>query len=170
MAKPENRDNGQGFSWKSNLRSLSWGLLIAGAFMVISLPSMILILFGMVPSIFAWIVDKSEKKYVMFSILGMNVSGLIPFLTDIWFKDHTTKAAIAVLSNFFDIIIIYGAAGFGFILVIILPPMISTFIMAIPERRITALKGKQEKIIKEWGEKVIIDFQNLTIASNDAEN
>ena len=165
MNEPGNRNGKRQFSWKSNLRSLSWGILIAAAFMVISLPSMILILFGMVPSIFAWIVDKSEKKYAMFSVLGMNISGLIPFLTDIWFKDHTTKAAIAILSNLFDLIIIYGSAGFGFILFIILPPIIITFLMAIPEHRITTLKGKQKKVIEEWGKEVITDFQTLKIAS-----
>lgn len=169
MSEPEIKNNAQPFSWKSNLRSLSWGMLIAAAFMLVSLPSMILILFGMVPTIFAWIVDKSEKRYAMFSVFGMNISALIPFLTDIWFKDHTTKAAIAILSNIFDLIIIYGTAGFGFILFIILPPVISTFLMAIPERRRTALKGKQRKIIEEWGEEIITDFQPLKTASNGAD-
>ena len=169
MTKLEQSNSDQNFSWKSNLRSLAWGLLIAITFMLISLPSMILILFGMVPTLFAWIVDKSEKKYAMFSILGMNFTGLFPFLMDIWFEDHTTKAAIAVLSSLIDLIIIYGAAGFGFIMFIALPPVITTFLMAISERRITALISNQKKIAEEWGQEIIADFELLDLTSNDID-
>ena len=156
-------------SWKSNLRALSWGLLIAATFMMISLPSMILLLFGMVPTIFAWIVDKTEKKYAMFSVLGMNFSGLLPFLIDVWFKDHSTQAAINILSNILDLSIIYGAAFFGWFLYKSLPPLIFTFLKVISERRITVLKTNQKKILEEWGEEIISDFENLDITSNAAE-
>ena len=111
----------------------------------------------MMPTIFAWIIDKSEKKYAMFSILGMNLSGLLPYLMDIWFKDHTTEAAINVLSNIFDLIIIYGSAIFGWIMFISLPPVIITFLMAISDRRIALLEGNQKKLTEEWGEDIIID-------------
>ena len=171
MAETENTKKVQEFSWKSNLRALSWGLLIAAMFIFISLPSMILILFGMMPTIFAWIIDKSEKKYAMFSILGMNLSGLLPYLMDIWFKDHTTEAAINVLSNIFDLIIIYGSAIFGWIMFISLPPVIITFLMAISDRRIALLEGNQKKLTEEWGEDIIIDsgMQNEEANGTDTE-
>ena len=123
------------------------------------------------PTIFAWIIDKSEKKYAMFSILGMNLSGLLPYLMDIWFKDHTTEAAIDVLSNIFDLIIIYGSAIFGWIMFISLPPLIITFLMAISDRRIALLEGNQKKLTEEWGEDIIIDsgMQNEEANGTDTE-
>ena len=169
MAKPDIKNNTEAFSWKSNLRSLAWGLLIAAMFMVISLPSMILILFGMVPTIFAWIIDKSEKKYAMFSVMGMNFSGLFPYLIDIWFKDHSTQAAINILSNLFDLLVIYGASIFGWILFMSLPPMIIIFLMAISDRRIALLKSNQNKITEEWGEDIINDYETLNSPSNNSE-
>jgi hypothetical protein len=169
MAKPDIKNNTEAFSWKSNLRSLAWGLLIAAMFMVISLPSMILILFGMVPTIFAWIIDKSEKKYAMFSVMGMNFSGLFPYLIDIWFKDHSTQAAINILSNLFDLLVIYGASIFGWILFMSLPPMIIIFLMAISDRRIALLKSNQNKITEEWGEDIINDYETLNTPSNNSE-
>ena len=169
MAKTENNSKEQQFSWKSNLRALAWGLLIATMFMVISLPSMILILFGMMPSIFAWIIDKSEKKYAMFSVLGMNLSGLLPYLMDIWFQDHTTEAAISILSNLFDLMVIYGAAIFGWILYVSLPPVIITFLIVISDRRIVLLESNQRKITKEWGEDIINDFKSLSNTKNEAD-
>jgi hypothetical protein len=169
MAKTKNNNKVQEFSWKSNLRALAWGLLIATMFMVISLPSMILILFGMMPSIFAWIIDKSEKKYAMFSVLGMNLSGLLPYLMDIWFQDHSTEAAISILSNLFDIMVIYGAAIFGWILYVSLPPMIIMFLMVIADRRIVLLESNQRKITKEWGEDIINDFESLGNTTNEAD-
>jgi hypothetical protein len=172
MAKPEIKNNVDAFSWKSNLRALAWGLLIAAMFMVISLPSMILILFGMVPTIFAWIIDKSEKKHAMFSVMGMNLSGLFPYLMDIWFKDHSTKAAISILSNLFDLVVIYGASIFGWVLFISLPPIIIIFLMAISDRRIALLKSIQKKITEEWGEEIINDYETLNnpIDSSETES
>ena len=169
MAKIENKNEIQEFSWKSNLRALSWGLLIAALFMFISLPSMILILFGMMPTIFAWIIDKSDKRYAMFSVLGMNLSGLLPYLLDIWFKDHTTEAAIDVLSNLFDLLIIYGSAIFGWLMYISLPPVIITFLMAISDRRIVLLEGNQKKLTEEWGEDIIIDTGTLSNTNNESD-
>ena len=130
---------------------------------------MILILFGMMPSIFAWIIDKSEKKYAMFSVLGMNLSGLLPYLMDIWFQDHSTEAAISILSNLFDIMVIYGAAIFGWILYVSLPPMIIMFLMVIADRRIVLLESNQRKITKEWGEDIINDFESLGNTTNEAD-
>jgi hypothetical protein len=136
------------------LRHVVWGLLILVALLVISLPTVLVLLFGMLPTIVAWVIDRSQQKYATFCVCGMNFSGMFPFLSDIWFKDHSTDAAVAVLTNVFDLMVIYGAAAFGWMMFIAVPPVISQFISAMLQRRVATLRDQQQKIIEEWGEGV----------------
>jgi len=137
------------------LRVFIWGLVFLGTFMMVSMPTVILIFFGLLPTIVAWVVDRSEQKYAMFCVFGMNFSGLLPFLMDIWFKDHSADAAIAVLTNVFELMVIYSAAAFGWMLYVSLPPVITTFLTVISERRVAVLKANQQKTLEEWGDGII---------------
>ncbi len=136
------------------LRILIWAVLIGGAFMLISLPTVMLVFFGLLPSIVAWIVDRTEKKYATACVFGLNFSGLFPFLMEIWFEDHSLDAATRIMTDVFDLMIIYGAAGFGWMLYMALPPFVTTFLSVMSEHRLTVLKENQANIIEEWGEGV----------------
>ncbi|HIM43138.1 MAG TPA: acyl-CoA synthetase [Rhodospirillales bacterium] len=120
----------------------------------ISLPTVVLIFFGLMPSIVALVIDRTEGRYATFCVLGMNFSGLFPFLTDVWFQVHTTDMAIRTMTNVFNLLIIYGSAGFGWVLYMALPPVITTFLSAMSQRRVAELREKQAQIIEEWGESV----------------
>ncbi len=153
------------------LRRIVWVLLIVVSMLVISLPTVILLLFGMLPSIVAWIVDRSKQKYATFCVCGMNFSGVFPFLSDVWFKDHTTDAAVNILTNVFDLMVIYGAAAFGWMMFIAVPPVISQFISAMLQRRVTTLREEQQKIIEEWGEGVsmLVDAEQQALVQQQQQ-
>jgi hypothetical protein len=57
--------------------------------------------------------------------------------------------------------VIYGAAGFGWMLYMSLPPVVTTFLTVMSERRVTVLKNNQKTIIEEWGEGVITVVETL---------
>ena len=136
------------------LRRIVWSGVILLLFMFLSLPTVLLLFFGMLPSIVAWMVDRSEQKYAMFCVSGMNFLGLFPFLTDVWFHDHSTDMAIRILTNVFDLMAMYAAAGFGWLLFIAVPPVVTTFLKVMSERRVTLLRATQKEVIEEWGEAV----------------
>ncbi|NQU59897.1 MAG: hypothetical protein HQ512_02100 [Rhodospirillales bacterium] len=138
-----------------------WGIVFVGTFMMISMPTVILLMFGLLPTIVAWVIDRSPQKYTMFCVFGMNFSGLLPFLMDIWFVEHSIDAATKIMSNVFDIMVIYGAAAFGWMLFVSLPPVITTFLTVMSERRVTVLKGNQRTIIEEWGDGVLTVIETL---------
>jgi len=141
-------------SASQGIRRLIWGLVIAALMMVISLPTVLLVFFGMLPTVVAWIVDRNKGKYATFCVGGINFSGVFPFLTDVWFKNHSTDAALAILTNAVDLMIMYGAAAFGSMLYFALPPVITTFLSAMSQRRVEVLRETQATIIEEWGESV----------------
>jgi len=136
------------------LRKVVWILLCLVALLVISLPTVLLLLFGMLPTIVAWVIDRSQQKYATFCVCGMNFSGVFPFLSDVWFKDHSTDAAVRILTNVFDLMVIYGAAAFGWMMFIAVPPVITQFISAMLQRRVQVLRAQQQTIVEEWGEGV----------------
>lgn len=153
----------------AGLQFLIWGMVFFGVFLWISMPTVVLVIFGLLPTIVAWVVDRSEQKYAMWCVFGMNFSGLLPFLMDIWFKDHTIGAAIAILTNVFDLMVIYSAAAFGWMLYLSLPPVITTFLTVISDRRVTVLKGNQQTILEEWGEGIIQVVGTLDIGPKDED-
>jgi len=149
----------------SAMRKAVWILLCLVALLVISLPTVLLLLFGMLPTIVAWVVDRSQQKYATFCVCGMNFSGVFPFLSDIWFKDHSTDAAVRIMTNVFDLMVIYGAAAFGWMMFIAVPPVITQFISAMLQKRVATLREQQQKIVEEWGEGVsmLVDAQQQAV-------
>ena len=143
------------------LRRGIWFVLGLVTLAIISMPTMVLLFFGLMPSIVALVIDRTEGRYATFCVLGMNISGLFPFLTDVWFQVHTTDMAIRIMTDAFNLLIIYGAAAFGWMLYMTLPPVITTFLSAMSQRRVAVLREKQAKIIEEWGESVatVLDSQ-----------
>jgi hypothetical protein len=149
------------------LRRIVWILLCLVALLVISLPTVLLLLFGMLPTVVAWVIDRSKQKYATFCVCGMNFSGVFPFLSDIWFKDHSTDAAVRILTNVFDLFVIYGAAAFGWLMYIAVPPVVTQFISAMLQKRVETLREQQRKIVEEWGEGVsmLVDAQQQQAAA-----
>jgi hypothetical protein len=73
---------------------------------------------------------------------------------EIWFDNHSIDAAVEIMTNVFDLFIIYGAAAFGWMVFMTFPPVITTFLSAMSDRRLEELRETQKTIIEEWGENV----------------
>ena len=95
------------------LHRLIWAGLFIATLLFISPATVMLLFFGLLPSFVALITDRSDGKYAMFCVLGLNFSGLFPFLANLWFKTDSIDAATNILTDVFSLFIIYGAAGFG---------------------------------------------------------
>lgn len=137
-----------------SLQGLIWTGVITLSAMMVSLPTVMLFYFGLLPSFVAWIVDRSDQKYATFCVFGMNFAGLFPFFIEIWFENHSTDEAIRIMTDVFDLFIIYGAAAFGWMVYIALPPVITTFLSVMSEHRLEVLRENQKNILEEWGENV----------------
>ena len=136
------------------LRRVIWSGVFLLTMMMISLPTVILIGIGMLPSLVAGVIDRSDGKYATFCVCGINFSGLFPFLMDVWFVNHSTDMAIRILTDVFNLVIIFGSAALGWLLFVAVPPVITTFLSVMSQHRMTILKTTQSDIIEEWGEKV----------------
>ena len=117
----------------------------------------------MAPTIVAYIVDKSNGKFAFFSVGAMNLTGITPALIKLWNGENTVSAAIDILSDPFDLLIIFAAAALGWLIYLGLPPVIRGLLTVISKHRITNLKMEQKRLVKEWGEGVAIGPRAIEI-------
>ena len=133
-----------------------WIALILVGVLIISLPTVILVFFGMLPTLVAFIVDRTSQKYAVFCVGGLNFSGVFPYLLDLWAGEHTAGSAMEVLTDVFSLLLMYGAAGFGWMIFIAVPPVVGAFLTVMAQRRVSQLRRDQKELIEEWGEDVAV--------------
>ncbi|HLO75460.1 MAG TPA: acyl-CoA synthetase [Magnetospirillum sp.] len=129
-------------------------LMILAALVPFSLPTVILLFFTMLPTMAAWASEKGSNKYAWLCVGGLNFSGVIKFLFDLWFGVHTLDESFNLLSEASVLLWAYGASGIGWILYMSLPPMVSSWLSFTTDRRIASLKAAQKRLIDDWGDEV----------------
>ena len=80
-----------------------WWVIFIGGMMMWSLSSVMNLIFGMLPTLVAYIVDRSPRNYSMYCIGGMNLSGVFPYLLDLWTGNDDFNAAIEILTDVFRV-------------------------------------------------------------------
>lgn len=129
-------------------------VLILLLILFLSLPTVILLVCGLIPGVVAYLIDKTPQKNATFCVASLNFAGLFPYLMDLWSGSHDVATAIAILTHPVSMITIYGSAVFGFVLYIGVPPVIAAFRSVMSEHRLTQLKDIQKQLVEEWGEEV----------------
>ncbi len=159
QSKPAKRKGGKGSS------------LILWAFMfvmvMIAFPGIIMLLFiGMLPTVVAYIIDRTQKKYATFCVGAMNLSGVFPFLSDLWTGNNNIHGAIEIMTNAFDLIVMYAAASFGWLLYIAVPPVVNALLAVAAQHRIAQLRSRQRELIREWGQEITVSPQDKVPPAN----
>lgn len=124
--------------------------------------TVILVLVGMAPTIVAYIIDRTPKKYAAFCVGGMNFTGVFPSILKLWDGNPDIRHAIAIAFHPFDLTVMYGAAAFGWMIYQAIPPVVAAMIAVSAQHRIAQLRGRQRELIREWGEA-------LALAPKDGE-
>lgn len=127
---------------------------LALAFGLMFLPTVIFLVFAMLPTVAAYVVDKQKPKYEWICVGGLNFAGAAPFLLVLWSGRHTIDSAAAMLTDVFTLMAMYGAAGVGWLMFMGLPPVLGVFMQMKAQRRVAALKATQARLIATWGPEV----------------
>ncbi len=124
---------------------------------VVSLPTVLLLFFGMLPAIIAYIIDPSKHKASTICVGAMNVAGVFPYLLDLWTGIHSIDTVMGVLIDVFALMVMYSAAACGWMLFLAVPPVVGILLNWTAQRRIAALRARQKSIIEEWGKDMAPD-------------
>lgn len=122
---------------------------------VMMLPTTIIILVGMIPSVVAYFVDTSRQRTLGPTVLYMNFAGVLPVLLKLWKQTPNMNNATELLMDPFMLLLMLAPAGFGWILFIFIPPLVSGILRKRAEMRMTTLENDQKKLVEEWGPEVM---------------
>ena len=134
-----------------------WGLQIMMIFgllaAVLFMPTTILLVVGMLPTVVAALIDRKGGARAI-TVGALNLCGCIPFLMDLWTKGHTTELAVSLIADPLTIIVMYAAAGIGYMIDWALSGIVATIMVQRSAARLDAIRKRQEELVTRWGREV----------------
>ena len=92
-----------------------WAIL-AASLMFVFPQVFILLIVGLSPSVVAFLIDRTPKKYATFCVGGMNISGVFPAFLNLLNGDNSIAGVTSILTNPFEMTFIFAAAGLGWLI------------------------------------------------------
>ena len=129
-------------------------VLVVVATLIFTLPTVMVLLVGMIPTFIAFATDRRKEKYKTVSVGSLNFVGVLPLLVTLWTKDHSFDMGFSVLSDPFNWLMVLGASSAGWTIFLVAPSLVSIFLQARIELSVDRLKKRQTKLVEEWGEGV----------------
>lgn len=135
--------------WKAKV--LLFATMVAA---FVFLPTTIVILIGMLPTLVTLITDRNPSKSATVTVGSMNAAGVVPALLRLWQQNHSIPGALAVISDYTTVIVMYSAALIGIVIYNNVTPLVSLAVYRRARLRLREIE-KRQKLLKEiWGEDV----------------
>lgn len=129
-------------------------ILIVAGLLIFTLPTVMVLVVGMIPTFIAYATDRRKEKYKTVCIGSLNFVGVLPLLVTLWTEDHSFDMGFSVLSDPFHWLMVLGAVSAGWTIFLVAPSLVSLFLQTRIEMSADRLKKRQDKLIEEWGEGV----------------
>ena len=126
------------------------GLVMA----IVFLPSTILLLVGMAPTLVLFFTDHSRRKTKTITVGAMNLAGCSYFLFELWKSGHSFEESFAIFSDFLAIITMYVAAGAGYLIDWTVTGATAGILYQRNEARKRAITKRHGELVERWGKKV----------------
>jgi len=132
------------------------GLIVLTFFLVVPasifmLPMTVITCLGMIPTVVAFIADRSADKLAPVTVGAMNVCGVLPFAIEFLDGSQGIERLGGVLGEPTTWLVMYGAAAVGWSLYFAIPTMVGSFEVLRGQGRIDHLERKKRRLIEEWG-------------------
>lgn len=129
-------------------------LLMLAALVPFSLPTLLVLVVGMMPMLGAVLMERGPYRYAWICVGGLNFAGLSPWLFQLWFGNHTMTYAIESLTGVTMLLVAYGAAAAGWALYMGVPPVVHAIMKMTSAHRMDKLSSQQKQLTEQWGENV----------------
>lgn len=134
---------------RAAFKLMVWAVVLA-LLMIISMAGVVLAAIGMIPTIGALMLDRAPGKYSAFCIGSLNLAGVFPSIMELWGNGNTVALAMSIVGDPFNLVIMYGAAMFGWAIYVFVPPIVTTVLTVTAQHRIAQLRSDQRALIQEW--------------------
>lgn len=154
---------------------ISWKMQILLIFIALAalmaMPTTVLIFFGMMPTAAAYFIDRTKTKTRALTVGAMNAAGCAPFILKLWATEHTLENSFMIVTDPRTIIVMYCAAGVGYLLDWTVSGLVGTFMVSKAEYRRNMIKERQAQLVERWGREVtgdvIVDVAGFPIEGED---
>lgn len=129
--------------------------LVMGAIMAaVFLPTSTLLFVGMMPTIAAYITDRTRKKTRVFTVGALNFAGCYPFLLELWMQGSGFEKSVEIILEMQNIIIMYIAATIGYLIDWSISGVVAGIVYQSGLMRVKAIEDRQEILVDRWGPEV----------------
>lgn len=135
-------------------------IAIVGGVAIFTLPTVMLLGIGMLPTLAAMLTDRRKEKYATLCVGCMNFTGVLPFMILLWSEDHSYENAFTIIGDPFTWLVMFGAAALGWAIYFVAPGIVGMFIGMRTEQRIQRLRRRQRELVEEWGPGVAGGFKS----------
>ncbi len=125
---------------------------------VIFMPTTILLMIGMLPTVVAAVIDRSGKGTKAITVGAMNIAGCTLYLLQLWTMGHTKENALMLISDPRNVITIYCAAGVGYMIDWMMAGIVTTIVIGKSKHRLEEIVRKQGELAARWGPEVTGDL------------
>jgi hypothetical protein len=148
---PPKPADGRGAARRSP-RILRWtvGLPIAG----LLLPTLSVLALAMLPTLGAYAAERSQERHLVMTVGLMNLCGSLPAVVKLWSLGQSFGSVGSVIHDVYAWLIAYGAAGCGWLIYLITPPVVAAYYRVASEARVQILKYSQRDLVELWGPEV----------------
>ncbi|MDX2224782.1 MAG: hypothetical protein SFV21_18660 [Rhodospirillaceae bacterium] len=125
--------------------------MIAVPVALMIIPTVVVLSVALLPTGVAFLIERGKGYYAGITVGAFNMAGAAPYLTDLWFGDHTVDGALAIITNLWFHLLIYVASLFGWALYATMPSIIGSFMTMTAGRRVEGMRAQQKELVAKWG-------------------
>lgn len=114
----------------------------------------IILVIGMIPTIVAAVVDRTEGRMRMFTVGAINIAGCAPFMIEVFKKGNNVETAVSYIMQPRTIVVMYFAAGMGYLIDWAMTGIVSSIMVKKAQGRLKDIQGAQQELIQRWGPEV----------------
>ena len=114
----------------------------------------VILAIGMLPTFAVRLVDKTPERTKVLTVGFMNFVGCFPFCFDLVAKNRDPVTLMGILSNPVNIVIMFGAAGLGYLIEWGVVGFVASMMVQRARRRVVDIRKNQEAIVQKWGPEV----------------
>ena len=129
-------------------------IVISIVLIVLIKSTFVFVICGLIPSFVAYYVDATQNRRTFHTVFACNLSGVLPFVSDLVLSGNQTDNMQIMLSDVYVWFIMYASAAFGWGLVWAGPHAAELFLKAFNTGQITRMQGMQQRLMEEWGEDI----------------
>ncbi|MEE8515039.1 MAG: hypothetical protein V3T02_00220 [Alphaproteobacteria bacterium] len=138
----------------TSIIQLLFGAVALGA-MIFALPSFLLLVFAMLPTFGAYVIDYNPNRSLTRSVGFLNFAGAWPFLLQLWTGSNSVIQSVKMLTDPYAWLLIYSAAALGWLFYLGFPSLGLVFQDYSAEQQAKSLRIARKKLEVEWGDEVM---------------